>query len=583
MQGVEIEIDRTQSLTSVHIDVDGLGGGELKGYPGTSICITTDVLKYLDVIDCSSLVHLDLSHCQPGSHITIRHCPSLREIRVRADGSGAVIHLDAGDQIPSLQVDGLVDQIDACWTSGQLSVNSTDCPWNGLWATHRLDSIPDNPAATSAECWILLAPEMAHVVIDTPKLRHLYVSGGRRLQALSVVSLCEKHAQIELQGIPELTAVDIHASASSCRVRDCRYLTSLSGNLTDVHIASSAQRVDELRLEVACERVVLSHSELAALFLSQPSQLSLIHCRSLNKVTLAPLTTVHCEGPVPATLLGIATIMVDESLVSSLVKMFPRDPNVIMQELVTLIPSMSSPSPCVKALQLLQQLSELEAPLEQVWQLRLGLSAKHLSPHGKPRHADAHKLSTASGKWSWHLPDDLCREGWMADYLLWVKCASANSDALRYRRVMVRACVKNPDGLAMQTVIQAMMLHHDTTHCCEVDLWRDVLLAIAELPSMSMPAWSRYACALTVRYGRNEIVDRAYLRACRAHLPVNDLLILLKKLGLQRPEIRACLYWTANCTGQWYDRDVAVNEVERYQATAAALLIAKNNCKGTVN
>ncbi|WP_146612989.1 hypothetical protein [Halomonas sp. SL1] len=566
----------TTSSSSVHIPVDSIGGGELSEYGGTSAVVVTPYLRCLDISDCEKLEHLDLTECQPECHVTIRACHALCEIRVRSGGRGAVIHIDSGDQPPSLHIKGAVDQVDGCWSKGQFYVSSAESPWNNAIVCPYISAIPDSHSANAAECWVLLAPQITHAVIDAPELRHCYVSGGNHLEALSIIALSDKTPQIELYALPELLSVDVHAWNACCRARDCCSLTALSGELADLHLSKVSHHVHALSIEVEGERIALSHSSLNELALSKPVYLSLVHCTSLEMVSLPPMTSIDCVGPVPSPLVGIATVVVDESSVKSLVAAFPRDPEGTMQQLPTLIPSMAPPASCVKALQLLHELSELGAQPEQIWDLRLSLSARHLSMHRKKQRAESQQRTNASNRWKWCLPDDLAREGWMADYRIWVECAKTVPDAFHYRRALVRAAIQVPDGLAMQTIVQAMSLHSEGTLRHELDLWRDIMEAMADKEPIGIVCWVKHARTLALRYGKDERLDRAYLEASETLLPLGELLDLLQRLGVHRPEVRTCLLRVAHRPRHWREkRSESPKEAEQLRATAMTLAISR--------
>ncbi|WP_458527266.1 hypothetical protein [Onishia taeanensis] len=566
----------SQLSSSVVLAVDGLGGCELSGYGSTNAIINAPTLRWLDVIGCDALEYLDVSQCQQGCHVTIRDCPSLREVRVHSYGRGSVIHIDSGDQPPSLKIVGAVDHIDACWSEGQFAVSSSGSPWHSAMVAPHTCSLTYSLGTNSAECWVLLAPQMTHAVIDAPELRHCYVSGGKQLEALSFVSLSDKAPQIELYALPELLSVDINAYEARCRVRSCSSLTSISGEVADMQLSQVAHRVNSLHIGVESERIVLSHSVVKELILSLPVQLKLVHMTSLEKVSLPPMTTIECVGPVPSPLVGIATVVVDESLVKSFVASFPRAPEATMEKLATLIPSMASPASCVKALQLLQELSELGAPLAEVWGLRLSLSARHLSAHRKKQRNESRQLANVSSRWEWHLPEDLGREAWMADYKLWVACASSVSNVFHYRRAMMRAATQAPDGLAMQTVVQAMSRHSEATLSHELDLWRDIMEAMANKEPTGIVYWSKHARTLALRYGKDKCLDRAYLAAFETLLPLGELLDLLQRLGVHRPEVRTCLLRIAHRPPHWRKkRSESPREAEQLRAKAMTLVLSQ--------
>lgn len=558
------------------VEVDNNGGGQLIGHCGVSIAIVSPQLQHLDVVDCTSLACLDLSKCQSDCHITLQNCPSLKYIHVPHHGIGAVLHLDSGPYLPSLHVEGLVDLFDACWSTGQCSVSSAGVPWQGVWVSHHLKDIFQSSLSLEAECWIILSPATPHLVIDAPQVRFCYLSGGNQLETLSIVSLSSQQPQIEAQALPELRSVDIHSPTASLYLRNCLSLKQLSGSVTDLHLSHVARRADALNIETVSERLMLCHSDVKALVINEPTELSVMHCPSLNKVTLAPMTTVQCEGAVPESLLGVATVVVDESMVKSLVSAYPQYPDVIMIKLAKLIPSMSPSVPCVKALQLLQQLSELGAPRELLWKIRLDLSAKHLAFRTKRRRDPASKTTIALSHWKWQLPDDLCREGWQSDYQLWAKCSSVVPEAFYYRHAMVRACANKPDGLAMQTVVYAMARHSNQTSTDELDLWCEVMNVMSGKEPLSGVNWASQARMLSARYGRYQRLDRAYLAACEQLLHLKDLLDVLVRIGCHHPEIRACLLNIAQRPWYWREeRCDNAREADNYRAKAIALAISR--------
>lgn len=576
MQEADIPTCHDKHVSLVEVDVDSNGGGELIGHGGVSIAIVSSHLQYLDVVDCTSLVCLDLSQCQPDCHITLQNCLSLQRIHVPHHGNGAVLHLDSGHHLPSLKIEGLVELFDACWSTGQCSVNSGGVPWQGVWVSHHLTDISQTPLSRESECWVILSPATPHFMIDAPQVRFCYLSGGNQLETLSIVSLSCQQPQIEAQALPELRSVDVHSPTKSLYLRDCHSLTLLSGSVINLHLSHVAQRADTLRIEMTCERLMLCHSKVEALDISEPTELSVLHCPSLNKVLLAPMTTVQCEGAVPESLLGVATVVVDESMVKSLVSAYPQYPDVVMVKLAKLIPSMSPSAPCVKALQLLQQLSELGAPLEQLWKIRLDLSARHLAFRTKRRRDSTSKTAIALSHWKWQLPDDLCREGWQSDYQLWAKCAPVVPEAFYYRHAMVRACANKPDGLAMQSVVYAMARHSDLTHTDELDLWCDVMDAMSEKEPLSGVNWASQARMLSARYGRYQRLDRAYLAACEQLLHLKDLLDVLVRIGCHHSEIRACLLNIAQRPWYWREeRCDNAREADHYRAKAIALAISR--------
>ncbi|MGY2463222.1 hypothetical protein [Vreelandella sulfidaeris] len=576
MKETDIPTCHDKHVLSVHVDVDSNGGGELFGYSSVSIAIASPQLQYLDVVGCTSLAHLDLSQCQPDCHITLQNCPSLQFIHVPKHGNGAVLHLDSGHHMPFLKVEGCVDHFDACWVSGQCSVKSVGAPWQGVWISHHLTNISQTPLSLDSECWIILSPATPHLVIDAPQVRFCYLSGGSQLETLSIVSLSSQQSQIEAQALPELCSVDIHPPTTSLYLRDCHSLMKLSGGVTDIHLSHVSQRADILQIEMTSERLMLCHSDVEALVIKEPTELSLLHCRPLNRVSLAPMTNIYCEGAVPESLIGVATVVVDESMVKSLVSAYPQHSDVIMVKLTKLIPSMSPSGPCVKALQLLQKLSELDAPLEQLWKIRLDLSAMHLASRTKRRRDSTSKTAIALSHWKWQLPDDLCREGWQSDYQLWAKCAPVVPEAFYYRHAMVRACGNKPDGLAMQTVVYAMARHSNFTHTDELDLWCDVMDVMATKEPLSVVNWALQARMLTARYGMYQRLDRAYLAACENLLHLKDLLDVLARIGCHHPEVRACLLNIAQRPWYWREeRCDNARQADNYRAKAIALAISR--------
>lgn len=572
------ETDEKFSFAQKIVHLDANGGNTLSGCSDKYTSITSSQLKHLDVIDCHSLVSLDISQCHPNCHVTITNCPALQRIYLPEEGLGAVIHMDSGYHLPCIEIKGRVDHFDACWMSGQCSITSTATPWQGVIVNHHLTASSDLLELNEAECWIILSPKAPHLEINAPKVRFIYLSGGSELETLSVVSLSHQTPQIELQAFSRLRIVESHTPIATLRVRHCPSLNELTGCISKLHLSHIGQPESALRIDVPCRHLTLSSSTMQKLEVNQATELSLVHCAGLDQVALAPMTTVQCQGAVPKPLLSVATVVVDEALVKSLVENYRLSPSTSLTELAKLLPSMSPPAPCLKALQLLQRVSKLGAPPDHIWRIRMDLSAMHLSYHTKRRRAPLSTHSIAVSQWKWQLPSDLCREGWLADYQLWKACAGWVPEASLYRDVMLSACTTDPSGLAMQTVLHAMARHSQSSTHEEIGLWSEVMHSMCALEPLSATDWATQARQLSARYGTYKPLDQAYLSACLRHLWLKDLLDVLARIGVHHPEVRASLFDIAQRSSKWREERCAIPlEADHYRAKAIEMALCRMN------
>ena len=577
----------THAMTSKHdhrhhtkliVEVDRLGGAELSVSLATHGTIVDTSLRHLDIRDCHHLVALDLKTCQPGMHITIIGCDRLAWLRVPSEGHGVVVHLDSGSYPPSLVIEGPVNELDACWHQGHFAVRAQGRPWQGAVVQHASALSDFHDAHPQAECWIALQPTDEEVILDAPQLRQLLLQNADQLQTLQLTSMGTGTPEIEAQGLTRLSTLTVEAPEGRCRIRHSPQLHQLSGRMGLAHLASCGAQATSLDVSAICGQLVLRHCQLERLRVAHPTDLHLAHCGSaMTPVSLAPTTTITCKGSVPPSLADIAQISVDESLVAGWVHAFATSPQRSLDQLALLLPSMSSPREAVKALQLLAQLAEQGADPESLWSMRLALSARHQSPHGKRHHASRlqARMASARGRWQWTLPPDLGGEGWWADYVLWAYCGAWCDEAYRFRRAMLNACKQDPNSLAMQTVMNAMVRHGHHPQPHEIDVWSDLLDAMASAEPQQAPPWLHDAKARVIHYGQGAALDTRWLSACEATLPLGAYLDVLSRVGVEKPEVRARLLRIACKPVEWrVQRSRFSAEADQHRARAMSLALS---------
>ncbi len=120
---------------------DNTDGAFLVGHRGPTAVIAEPDLRCLDLVDCPQLAELDLTGCRPDLHLTVRGCPALSLLHLPAvPDTGAIVHLDGGDELQAIRIRGHLHGLDACIAgrpvatqprrARQVLVNA----WLGPWA-----------------------------------------------------------------------------------------------------------------------------------------------------------------------------------------------------------------------------------------------------------------------------------------------------------------------------------------------------------------------------------------------------------------------------------------------------------------
>ncbi len=560
------------------VQIDALGGGALSNVRDRHVVIKQPSLRFLDVSDCPDVCTLDLRSCAEGMHIMISGCPALHHISVSDNGQGAVVHINSSDRAPDVEVDGLLDQIDACWSSGRFALESAAHPWYGGAIRHQGNISDDLPPL--AECQVYIDPVDEIADLSAPWSRCVLICRGSTLQQVVVHAVAEK-ADIALQALPRLVSVKTASSISRLSVTACPLLSFVEGQIAHCHLHASGSRKHHLLLAVHAQQAVISHCQMKKMTLTAPTNLSLIHCTTLADVSLPELTQVRCEGAVPSSLLGVAEITVNESLVKSLVAQFcDGGGDAVLKPLVSLLPLLREPGPSVRALLLLSELLANGAYPALIWQMRMQLSARHQNSRMSAlMSVDQERLATAAGHWHWHLPDDLGREAWLADYRIWKDCAPYVEEAGRFRHTMASACVHDPDGPAMATVIAAIANGSRQLETHEVALITAILRKLARLSYHRLRSQKlrHHALRLAMRYDSlGEEFDRYFLACCEEHLLLPDLLDVLDRIGRGHTAVRMALFRISLKSREWLETRVEESrQVSQCIARAMAMALAR--------
>lgn len=408
-------------------------GGCALSQAGVHHALMTDpTLRALDLRDCPDLEVVDLrASTQPELHLSVIGCPRLRQILL-PDHSRAFLHIDTGKQKPALQVFGGVAQIDAAWRSGRFEKQAAEgtawsfvavgtleqvqgwhCPDQGLglWALIETPDLPIldlHPPASVSE--VLLPPSNS--------LQHLRWWGS----ALGSLDIREATA---------LTHIDVFSGCALIMLSACPALATIEGPVSpsqnarlSMHQKSGAAK--RLHLNMRFSEVTLVDSDVIRLVMFTPQVLRLLRCHSLYKIKLSPNCNVECEGYTPASLRDVATAVLDEGTVlHALERMKSGDPEAWPQ-LRAMLPMASSARLVPRMLKGLKSAMDLDVDMQEIWETRLELYARHIFPRLKPNQKASHQqLLRGQQEWCWTLASDLGHDGWRADWQIWQRGGEA--------------------------------------------------------------------------------------------------------------------------------------------------------------
>ncbi len=429
--------------------LDGNGGVALCLPGAVSAVVGTPGLRALDLIGCPELRTLDLRSLQASVHLTVRGCPQLEWIGLPSQGA-AHVHLDAGDALHgSLQIDGSVEQFDACWAeTGQVMrrVSRREAAWASVLFARDLarcagEPLPEKgsrglvvlvgvaPAEPGGSQLVLGAgaPPQCDLVIHQPAdtVRTIDWQGG----ALG---------ELGVEGAKGLVAVKTHAPVRHLWVANCpvlRYVTSLGEPVNSVSVSGCCTAPEELVeasrgpalgacrarsflvVDAPCQEVSLLHSACARLRLFWPSEVRILHCTKLRRVRLEPGSTVELEGTLPDGVIDFLTessrrCVVDEGLIGRLKASALRGEPCAWKRFSQACLLTHTPRSRVAALQALCSFLHSELSRSAVWRLRCQMYRFQQVVRGVRPDED----------WAWGFPSDLTVDGYSADFRIWAAC-----------------------------------------------------------------------------------------------------------------------------------------------------------------
>lgn len=438
--------------------IDACGGAVLRGRCGNAddgrrLVLAEAALRALDLHADSRLEVIDVRGCgadDAAFHLQLDSLPGLRELWLPARETGAVIHLYSPGLPRSLRIHGALSHLDADWQAGQLLLSSDSQPWQGamLWG-HDANAGALEQLCQPQALNILLVPGLwatgrlslqaagtLHIA-DTDTLEQLRVEGPVALRlgrgpALTTLSLVEV-IDFEGEQLDRLAQVD--AGPGIEQAQDLAAALAGPAPACDLKLRG---RMTGLRLLDGWRHVQLHTPALRTLALNRAESLSLHFCAQLETVGLPATISLHCEGTLPAPLIGKASFHVDEATLSQALARLEAGETALLPGVLAMLARTRGGNEVFHALKVLERLAGLGLDADALWQCRRELAAWQIRRHQQLPALGRSALQRGDRRWEWPLPRDRFDEGIAADLQLWSYCQRQSTVAAAWRTVLLR-------------------------------------------------------------------------------------------------------------------------------------------------
>jgi hypothetical protein len=399
---------------------DRQGGVAVRGHPGEILTLTDRRMRCLDLVNCAELRFLDLSACRPGLSLTVSGCPELRRIVLPPGGEGAVIHVDAGDRAPCLDVKGAVASLDACWQDGEFALASP-CEECGPFAGCRVDDSLRDGVTFLREALVVVGDrEMNrfHLPPESPVRQVQLVAAAELDRVLLEGPALER---MVLRDCPRLRVVDIRTPIRTLRIERARDLRRVEGDGHALTLAKGSGHVDGVALTGLWEHAAVTESHTVELNARQVARLLLRGCSDLRSLRTSDETVLSLSGQCAPAGLQVDRLNLDERAIEALLRQIAAGATEARQALLGWCDTARRPKTRLLALIALLGLARQGDDPAALWTLRCRVHLRSACP-GKQKLTDDEALAHAARAWSWRLPDDLYQQGWDADLQLWLLC-----------------------------------------------------------------------------------------------------------------------------------------------------------------
>lgn len=530
---------KSSGQASISLPLGQDKGCELKYSPVSHAVMVESELRALDVRDCPDLECIDLrASTQNEIHLSVLGCPKLTEVFLPENAHG-YLHLDTGTQAPVLRILGGIAHIDAAWHAERFEKTK---PNNTPWSYALIGSIDEllkdtSPDLKTGGLWVVTKPtKQVTLQLTVPdRVDSILFNGFKSLERLTLKS--PNPSSIDIRSCPKLMRLDAQGYFDIIEVNDCASLANISGQGQDshtrqikIHDACSSQL--GLTIDLHADDVVISGSRIPRLKISHETLLSLIGCYALLDVDIPPQCGVECIGFTPPKLIGRATSYLDEGALKEGLLGIQNKEKDAWLILKSQVPLGFENDKVAKVLIGLRQALQIGVEIEEVWQARQMLYARHKAPvkrrNGPLTEQD---LIRANHEWQWVMVADLKLDGWRADFEIWGQAFEADVKGTR-KMLHIMA-----DGIINKSAAGEMLLSHISCNLkpYEVSLINAVIRRVIDNNHKQGQTLSAalqkmlLACAhLTCAPQALQDLARSAKDALCAAMPLDELLVVLQ-------------------------------------------------------
>ncbi|MCP1727631.1 hypothetical protein J2T60_001631 [Natronospira proteinivora] len=466
--------------------IDPAGGVRVSGLIDGQ-ALPCSKVQALDVVHCPELTYLDLSRCPAGLHLLIIDCPKLQLVVLPDGGSGAVVHLDAGDGPGEMLFTGLLDGFDACWRGQTVALERPReaLPLEGLRIEPAVPaeiepdlSLLSEVEAAVVPCW----SERLGAALPDNRLRQLVIADGRGLA--SELALCNRvdMESLQIEDAGSLTRLVANAPVSRLTLTGARQLAEVNARGRHLAIRGDGdldKAGEALTIEGNWQQLLLEAMAVTSLSCRDADALEVAALPHLQNLDVHPLTQVSLGRDVGhfADLTG-QTALRASALSECLDKALKGHAGA-----ARLIQHWADSDGDWNRLKVLQLLAaRLEAggcSADMAWNLRCLLMVDNdLDPGEEDTELAglddrARVLKQAGNRWVWSFPSDQYREGWLADLSIYLHCRHLPA-ARRFEQLLANTLV--PRHLA--TLAEWLMQHDEDPAGLRVILERSLVRLI---------------------------------------------------------------------------------------------------------
>lgn len=370
--------------------------------------VTDTRLRCLDVVNCPQLTDLDLSACQSEFHLTVQSSPALRRIHLPAAGQ-AIVHIDFGEKLQPLIINGAIERVDACWFHGSFASQNRDLVLNGVQVTPVLEN------AGPHELQVVYGDQQPRAFIGEES--HMRELLALDCQWHSVKSQATQLRTMQLHALPQLTDLTQSMRLGRVNITQAPQLKHLALSGHTLLLADGCAN-ETLTIKGHWRFFRLSHSTLTRLHSPDTTELSLHQCSKLAEAALDRVVNVNVEGPTCLSGLGLHRLKLDVTAIRDLTRRACEQDFSARQFLWVWCGEADDKASRLAALEAMAEVCQDERDLASLWNLRCRLHVRS----NRRFTDDTDPLSHAKHHWNWSLPHDLEQLGWDADLQIWLAC-----------------------------------------------------------------------------------------------------------------------------------------------------------------